>query len=228
MFLRHILETLLMLVTNPPPKSIGNTPPKKSFPRLYDIVLQAGKETSIHIRNPLSFLSEEPPAKPDATKPKREAIPSSIRNEVWNKYHGNSIRGRCYCCNVALNRYNNGWHCSHVVASNKGGKDEVDNLRVCCKHCNLSMGNQNLYVYMQDKGLTGPGSKNVASYLRRNPTQKLDKRTNNWGKTNSTSGPPLMTYAPKRSKGLRETTIIKVTPPLITVNVPPTRYHRKK
>lgn len=58
----------------------------------------------------------------------------------------------------------------------------LENLRTCCRHCNLSMGDQNLYVYIQGKRLTGPGARNVKAYLDRHPLEKFDKRTNNWGK----------------------------------------------
>jgi len=43
------------------------------------------------------------------------------------------------------------------------------------------MGNQNLYAYIRDKKLKGPGSKNVDAYFKKNPLQKDSKRTNNWG-----------------------------------------------
>src|SRR5579871_4886928 len=70
----------------------------------------------------------------------KKAIPKEIRNQVWIKYHGNCNYGICYCCGNYIYRYNAGWHCAHVHSDVKGGKITVDNLRTCCKHCNLSMG----------------------------------------------------------------------------------------
>ena len=115
-------------------------------------------------------------------KRKKDRIPKHVRDNVWIKYNGNGSRGICYACGTKVNRYNAGWHCSHVISDSKGGEETVENLRTCCRHCNLSMGDQNLYAYIRDKGLTGPGSRNVKSYLNRHPSQKFDKRTNNWGK----------------------------------------------
>lgn len=118
----------------------------------------------------------------DIPKKKRERIPPDIRDNVWKKYHGDKITGICYCCGISIERYHGGWHCSHVKADVKGGPTVIENLRTCCKHCNLSMGNQNLYAYIRDKKLQGPGSKNIPSYLKKHPSQIKDRRTNNWGK----------------------------------------------
>lgn len=113
-------------------------------------------------------------------KVKRKPIPLHLRTTVWKKYHGDTNVGNCYCCGKVVNRRDGGWHCSHVKADIKGGKETVDNMRVCCPHCNLSMGDLNLYVYIRDNKLTGEGSKNVKKYFKANPDQTHDKRTNNW------------------------------------------------
>ena len=136
---------------------------------------------------------------------KRDRISTDVRNAVWVTYHGHNSTGICYCCGIKINRYHaglvhsagrpsgslskldasvpfTGWHCSHVKSDVKNGEEIVENLRTCCQHCNLSMGDQNLYVYIQEKELTGPGSKNIRNYLQRHPSQIGDKRTNNWGK----------------------------------------------
>lgn len=121
---------------------------------------------------------------------KKPPIPKKLRQEVWIKYHGDCDKGVCYCCGKNIDRYmkhidgkyQGGWHCSHVLAHDKGGINSLDNLRTCCQHCNLSMGNCNLYAYIKQKNLNGPGRKNMAKYFRQNPSQINDKRTNNWGK----------------------------------------------
>jgi len=120
-------------------------------------------------------------SKPTITH-KRGKIPSSIRNSVWRKYHKDKDTGECYTCGNNIQRYNAGWHCSHVIADSKNGLATIENLRTCCGHCNLSMGDQNLYAYISEKQLRGPGSKNINNYFKDNPSQINDKRTNNWGK----------------------------------------------
>lgn len=111
----------------------------------------------------------------------RARIPKEMRDKVWNVYHGEKNIGVCYCCNKQIERYHAGWHCAHVKADVKGGPTIVENLRTCCPHCNLSMGDQNLYVYILQENLKGPGATNANSYLRDHPDQKGDVRTNNWG-----------------------------------------------
>ena len=99
----------------------------------------------------------------------RKPITRKLRNNVWTKYHNNHDHGSCYCCGIRVERYNSGWHCSHVIANAYNGELTVDNLRCCCSHCNLSMGTQNLYVYIKAKNLQGPGAKNVTKYFQDHP-----------------------------------------------------------
>jgi len=113
---------------------------------------------------------------------KRDIIPAKVRHDVWLKYHGERSEGMCYCCGITIQRYNAGWHCSHVIADIKGGEEIVDNMRTCCRHCNLSMGDQNLYIYMKEKGLRGPGTKDMDAYIYLHGSQRGDRRTNNWHK----------------------------------------------
>lgn len=110
---------------------------------------------------------------------KKTAIPKAMRNSVWEKYHGNSEKGKCYCCNCKVEKLRCGWHCSHVKSDRKGGQTNLDNLRVCCPGCNLAMGDQNLYAYIRDKKLNGPGKKNMEQYFKKYPSERYDKRTNN-------------------------------------------------
>jgi 5-methylcytosine-specific restriction endonuclease McrA len=113
---------------------------------------------------------------------KKQPISRTLRQEVWTAYAYNNTCP-CYVCGVKL--VNKGWHCSHVTAEVKGGKTELHNLRVCCAHCNTSMGDQNLYTYihkLQEKGVEvkGPGRYNCDAYLKKHPKLVYDKRTNNW------------------------------------------------
>lgn len=126
------------------------------------------------------WLNSTTNSRPRIQSPNR--IPPNIRQSVWLKYNGDRDYGACYSCGLSINRFNAGWHCSHVIAHAKGGSNTVNNLRPCCRKCNLSMGDQNLYAYIKDKKLTGPGSTNMLLYFLQNPSQVNDKRTNNWGK----------------------------------------------
>ena len=147
-----------------------------------------------------SFYNHFGPSPREAREPtppreKREPIPKAIRNFVWVKYHGENNTGVCYCCGTSIQRYNANWHCSHVVAVAKGGETVVENLRTCCRHCNLSMGDQNLYAYIEEKKLTGPGAKNVDTYFQRHIMEVGDRRTNNWGKR----GNPTRKFAGRKT-----------------------------
>ena len=112
---------------------------------------------------------------------KKKAISKKIRDATWIKYHGDKDEGICYCCNKKIERYNAGWHCCHVHSEVTGGEISVENLRVGCSGCNLSMSDQNLYAFIRDKDLHGPGRKNVNAYFKKHPSQINSKRTNNWG-----------------------------------------------
>lgn len=123
------------------------------------------------------------PKVPGAKAPKqRDPIPFEVRDRVWLQYHGAQTAGPCYCCGTIVEKYHKGWHCAHVLAVAKGGTETLENLRTSCGHCNLSMGDQNLYAYIRDHHMTGPGARNVDAYFRKYPSQMHDKRTNNWGK----------------------------------------------
>lgn len=139
------------------------------------------------------IIIENPKPKP---KTKKVPIPKHIRNAVWTQYHGERDRGICYCCGTAIQRYNKGWHCSHVIPEAKHGVISVQNMRTCCPHCNLSMGNQNLYAYIRDRQLTGPGAAHVRTYFQTHTSQIHDTRTNNWTKHGSSKHTPK---SPKHS-----------------------------
>lgn len=74
-----------------------------------------------------------------------------IRGAVWKKYFGSHPYGLCFCCCRKVTRRN--WHCSHVVSIRCGGTNTVDNLRVCCSKCNLSMGTMHMYIYILSNNL---------------------------------------------------------------------------
>ena len=81
---------------------------------------------------------------------------SKKREEVWTSYFGDRETGICYCCKTRIYKKSSpgkkAWHCSHVKAYRKGVSDSISNLRCCCPTCNLSMGTENMYVWMKKKG----------------------------------------------------------------------------
>ncbi len=79
----------------------------------------------------------------------REAIPKPVRREVWKSKFGDNDHGECYCCGCLVWRDNRGWHCSHIISYRRGGRNVVENLRVCCEKCNLKMKTHNLYDYVE-------------------------------------------------------------------------------
>jgi len=112
---------------------------------------------------------------------KKNTISKKLRANVWRTHVGETFIGECYACGKMI-EFTDGWHCSHVVAESKGGATILDNLRPCCRHCNLSMGNQNLYAYIAHKGLNGRGKKCLKGYFLSHPGEKNDVRTNNYAR----------------------------------------------
>jgi WD40 repeat protein/5-methylcytosine-specific restriction endonuclease McrA len=106
----------------------------------------------------------------------KSQVPKDMRDELWKLYHGENKEGVCYTCGNNI-QHGNTWHAAHVVATSKGGSTNIDNLRTCCRKCNLSMRNQNLYAFISRKKLTGPGSANTEVYFDKNPQYKGDKIT---------------------------------------------------
>lgn len=81
---------------------------------------------------------------------KKTPIPKALRVQVWNVYIGKEIGVQmCPLCNsVEIQQGDGGtWHASHVIAEAKGGKTCIDNLRVCCRSCNTSMGTCEMIEY---------------------------------------------------------------------------------
>ena len=82
-----------------------------------------------------------------AKKPRRKAIPATIKRLVWNKYIGESVgKAKCICCELTdITQIS--FHCGHVIADAQGGKVEIDNLRPICQNCNSSMGATNMDTF---------------------------------------------------------------------------------
>jgi 5-methylcytosine-specific restriction endonuclease McrA len=73
---------------------------------------------------------------------KRKKIPTSVRNRLWRRYYPESINGKCYVCKTDITIDN--FHAGHILSVRNGGSDNIENLKITCSLCNLSMGIQNL------------------------------------------------------------------------------------
>ncbi len=111
---------------------------------------------------PKTRATSKPKAKARATsktratpKPKIDTkiIPSATRTKVWRKWCGNVMDGKCFCCEKDI--FYEKWHCGHIIARNKGGSIEEENLRPTCIDCNLGMGTMHLYEWIMMNRLPG-------------------------------------------------------------------------
>ena len=71
---------------------------------------------------------------------------NALRYKVWEKYIGNVLKGKCYCCEEHEIMVQN-FEAGHVIARALGGSDTIENLRPICSVCNKGMGIENLYEY---------------------------------------------------------------------------------
>ncbi len=72
----------------------------------------------------------------------RKPIPKHIREAVWRRYWGNKKDGKCWICERVIG--DDIFECGHIIASSKGGGDDVLNLVPICGACNKGMGTENL------------------------------------------------------------------------------------
>jgi hypothetical protein len=78
---------------------------------------------------------------------KRKKIPTTVRHKLWRQYYQDSMNGNCYLCmcNITIENY----HAGHIISVRNGGTNNIDNLKIVCSLCNLSMGTQNLEEFKQ-------------------------------------------------------------------------------
>lgn len=81
---------------------------------------------------------------------RKKTIPKTIRNQVWRKHCGDMLDGKCFCCRQ--NIIYECWEAGHIIAESKGGKTTTDNLRPLCIPCNRSMGNMNMFDFIEKYG----------------------------------------------------------------------------
>lgn len=86
--------------------------------------------------------------KEEKIKYKKQAIPKSLKNKLWNTYIGiNYSQSYCICCNtekISMQQF----HCGHLIPESKGGGVHVNNLLPICGSCNLSMSNNNMEEFI--------------------------------------------------------------------------------
>ena len=75
-------------------------------------------------------------------KPRKKLIPKALRMKLWKETFGDTLNGKCCCCERELQIDN--FEAGHIIAEKNGGLTVIENLSVCCKPCNTSMGVQNL------------------------------------------------------------------------------------
>mgnify|MGYP000927201726 CR=1 FL=1 len=82
------------------------------------------------------------------SKPRRrKTIPKSVREDIWRRDCGDSMRGHCFCCGNEL--HHSVFEAGHIVAHADGGSDDVSNLVVICSLCNRSMGKTNMREFVK-------------------------------------------------------------------------------
>jgi 5-methylcytosine-specific restriction endonuclease McrA len=72
----------------------------------------------------------------------KSKIPKALRDSVWERDIGDSMKGKCKVCNTDVTFRN--FQCGHIIAEKMGGSIALDNLMAICSGCNQSMGTQNL------------------------------------------------------------------------------------
>ena len=76
-------------------------------------------------------------------KPKKKKISPEMRFKVWEKYVGNKISAKCFCCwciDITPFTSYNTFQGGHIVSEFNGGEIKIDNLLPICKWCNSAMG----------------------------------------------------------------------------------------
>jgi hypothetical protein len=75
--------------------------------------------------------------------PKRRPIPKTTRIAVWNREFGDEVaKAQCKVCDREIKVTD--FEAGHIIASSKGGSDNIENLLPVCSMCNKSMGTENM------------------------------------------------------------------------------------
>tara|TARA_B100000902_G_C26916134_1_gene719341 strand:- start:57 stop:656 length:600 start_codon:yes stop_codon:yes gene_type:complete len=87
----------------------------------------------------------------DKPKPKKKKISPEMRFKVWEKYVGNKINAKCFCCLSAditpFTSYKT-FQAGHIKSEYNGGDISLENLLPICKICNVHMSTTNWDDYV--------------------------------------------------------------------------------
>jgi len=89
--------------------------------------------------NKIIPISEEEDMKKPKKAYKKEKIPKALREQVWKRFMGNNLSGKCtivWCQNL-MSAFD--FHVGHDIPESKGGTLDINNLKPICSRCNLSM-----------------------------------------------------------------------------------------
>jgi len=76
---------------------------------------------------------------------KRKQINKALRLRIWNeKALVNDCK--CYVCKCDITQ--NNFHTAHIIPYSSGGENKFDNLEATCETCNLQMGDEHMYTYI--------------------------------------------------------------------------------
>lgn len=89
-------------------------------------------------------------------KPKKKKISPEIRFKLWEKYVGDTLIGKCFCCNknkiTPLTNYMT-FQAGHIKSEFNGGIISLDNMLPICRSCNARMNTTNWDDYVTNRGL---------------------------------------------------------------------------
>ena len=143
----------------PKPKSQSKSQPKpkaqsKSRPKTQPKAQPKAQPKSRPKTQPKAQPKSRPKTQPKAQpKAQPKGIPVLTRNKVWREWCGNVMDGRCFCCEESIGYEK--WHCGHVIARERGGSVDAENLRPTCTDCNLGMGTLHMYEWILMNRLPG-------------------------------------------------------------------------
>lgn len=76
-------------------------------------------------------------------------VTPAMRARLWAHWIGQYVdEAKCPLCDETIKRTSPCWHASHVVAAANGGETVLENLRVLCAKCNLSMHDEHMRDYV--------------------------------------------------------------------------------
>lgn len=123
--------------------------PKSTYLELekkYQILQQEveRKKMTPQIENPATEVAQQQPQPEDSIKVIRRN-----RLLVWNKDFGELIAyGDCPCCSSTITQQN--FEVGHIIASAKGGTNNLLNLRAVCRKCNSLMHTTNMDDFIDE------------------------------------------------------------------------------